>query len=191
MRPIQWHLKNHWHIPESLEKVIPIPRSLHHHLLWWLKEENVLPGQHLHPLRHAVQIFTDALNEGWSAHLGDYTARGGLSVPENHLHINFLELKAVLLALKTFEPLCWGLVVLVATDSTTVVAYINKEGGMRSGSLCALLWRLLSLCNLREICLRVCPIPGCLNVIADKLSQHLQVIQTEWPLHLDNFAQMR
>ena len=29
MRPIQWHLKNHWRIPESLEKVIPIPRSLH------------------------------------------------------------------------------------------------------------------------------------------------------------------
>ena len=50
MRPIQWHLKNHWHIPESLEKVIPIPRSLHPHLHWWLKEENVLPGQHLHPL---------------------------------------------------------------------------------------------------------------------------------------------
>ena len=34
MRPIQWHLKNHWHIPESLEKVIPMPRSLHPHLLW-------------------------------------------------------------------------------------------------------------------------------------------------------------
>ena len=29
MRPIQWHLKSHWHILESLEKVIPIPRSLH------------------------------------------------------------------------------------------------------------------------------------------------------------------
>ena len=28
MRPIQWHLKNNWRIPESLEKVIPIPRSL-------------------------------------------------------------------------------------------------------------------------------------------------------------------
>ena len=26
MRPIQWHLKNNWGIPESLEKVIPIPR---------------------------------------------------------------------------------------------------------------------------------------------------------------------
>ena len=73
------------------------------HLLWWLKEENFLSGQHLHPLRHAVQIFTDASNEGWGAHLGDYTARGGWSVPESKLHINFLELKAVLLALKAFE----------------------------------------------------------------------------------------
>ena len=25
MRPIQWHLKNNWRVPESLEKVIPIP----------------------------------------------------------------------------------------------------------------------------------------------------------------------
>ena len=26
MRPIQWHLKNNWRVPESLEKVIPVPR---------------------------------------------------------------------------------------------------------------------------------------------------------------------
>ena len=38
MRPIQWHLKNNWWVPESLEKVIPIPRSLHPHLQWWLEE---------------------------------------------------------------------------------------------------------------------------------------------------------
>ena len=28
---IQWHLKKNWRVPESLEKVIPIPRSLHPH----------------------------------------------------------------------------------------------------------------------------------------------------------------
>ena len=60
MRPIQWHLKNNWRVPESLEKVIPIPRSLHPHLRWWLEESNVLPGQPLHLLKHALQIFTDA-----------------------------------------------------------------------------------------------------------------------------------
>ena len=190
MRPIQWHLKSHWHIPESLEKVIPIPKSLHPHLRWWLKEENILTGQHLHPLRHTVQIFTDASNEGWGAHLGDYTARGVWSVPVSKLHINFLELKAVFLALKAFESLCRGRVVLVATDNTTVVAYINKEGGMCSGSVCALLWRLLCWCNLREICLRARHIPGQLNVVADKLSRHRQVIQTEWFLHLDVFTEI-
>ena len=65
MRPIQWHLKRHWRVPESLEKAIPVPRTLHPHLQWWTKETNVLLGQPLHPLRHALQVFTDASKEGW------------------------------------------------------------------------------------------------------------------------------
>ena len=60
MRPIQWHLKRHWRVPKSLEKEIPVPRTLHPHLQWWAKETDVLLGQPLHPLRHALQIFTDA-----------------------------------------------------------------------------------------------------------------------------------
>ena len=100
MRPIQWHLKNHWRIPESLEKVIPIPKSLHPHLQWWLEEDNVLTGQSLHPIKHTLQIFTDASKEGRGAHLNEYTARGARSLPESKLHINNLELKAVFLALK-------------------------------------------------------------------------------------------
>ena len=36
MRPIMWHHththKDNWRVPESLEKVIPVPRSLHPHL---------------------------------------------------------------------------------------------------------------------------------------------------------------
>ena len=124
MRPIQWHLKNNWRVPESLEKVIPVPKSLHP-----LEESNVLLGQPLHPLKHALQIFTDASNEGWGAHLDDHTARGTWSLPESKLHINHLELKAVFLALKEFRTLVCNKTVLIATDNTTVVAYINKEGG--------------------------------------------------------------
>ena len=51
---------------------------------------------------------------------------------------------------------------------------------MRSGSLCALLWRLLCWCNLRHVVLKARHIPGRLNVIADKLSRQGQIIQTEW-----------
>ena len=83
------------------------PRSLHPHLKWWyphlkwwLEESSVLQGQPLHPLKHALQIFTDASKEGWGARLNEHTARGTWSVPESKLHINYLELKAVFLALK-------------------------------------------------------------------------------------------
>ena len=195
MRPIQWHLKNNWRVPESLEKIIPLPRSLHPHLQWWLQEGNVLQGQPLHPIKHALQIFTDASKEGWGIHLNESTARGSWSIPESKLHINYLELKAVLLALKEFQDLCVGEIVLVARDNTTVVAYINKEGGMRSGPLCALLWRILTWCSQRQVTLKARHIPGHLNVIADKLSRLGQTIQTEWSLlpevfqpHIDLFA---
>ena len=188
MRPIQWHLKKHWHVQELLEKIIPIPLSLHAHLRWWLNPDNVLSGQPLHPLQHALQLFTDASNKGWGSHLGDYMTKGLWSRSESALHINLLELKAVLLALKQFEQLCCNQIVLVCMDNTTVVSYINKEGGMNSGSLCALLWRLLLWCNQRQIILRARHIPGHLNVIADKLSRHNQVIQTEWSLLPEVFA---
>ena len=171
MRPIQWHLKNNWRVPESLDKVIPVPRSLHPYLRWWLEESNVLPGQPLHPLKHALQIFTDTSKKGWGAHLDEHTARRTWSLPESKLHINHLELKAVFLALKEFQSFCCNKTVLIATDNTTVVAYINKDGGMKSGSLCALLWRILSWCTRKLVTLRARHIPGRLNMIADKLSQ--------------------
>ena len=55
---------------------------------------------------------------------------------------------------------------------------------MKSGSLCALLWKILSWCTRL---LKACPIPGWLNMIADKLSRLGQTIQTEWSLHPEVF----
>ena len=42
---------------------------------------------------------------------------------------------------------------------------------MKSGSLCALLWRILSWCTRKQVTLKARHIPGRLNVIADKLSR--------------------
>ena len=80
-----------------------------------------------------------------------------------------------------------GLSGLVATDNTTVVAYINKEGGMKLGSQCALLWRILSWCTRKQVTLKARHIPSRLNVIADELSRLGQTIQTEWSLHREVF----
>ena len=53
----------------TLEKQLWVSESLE-------KEDNVLKVQPLHPLKHALQIFTDASKEGWDAHLVEHTARG-------------------------------------------------------------------------------------------------------------------
>ena len=129
MTPIQWHLKQNWRVPKSLEKVTSVPRSLHPHLKWWLEESNVLQGQPLYPLKHALQLFTGISKEDWGTHLNDQTARGTWSLPESKLRINYLELKADILTIKEFHDLCQNNIVLIATDKTIVVAYINKQGG--------------------------------------------------------------
>ena len=105
------------------------------------------------PNKHVLQIFTDASIEGWGTHLDEHTVRGTWSLPGSKLHINYLERKAVFLALKEFQDLCSNKIVLVTTDNTTVVLYINKEGGMRSGPLCALLWRILTWCTRKQVTL--------------------------------------
>ena len=87
----------------------------------------MLPGQPLHPLKHALQIFTDTSKEGWGARLNERTARGTLSLPESKLHINHLEIKAVFLALKEFQDLCCNNIVLVATD-TSGCLYQQRRG---------------------------------------------------------------
>ena len=58
---------------------------------------------------------------------------------EKRLHINVLELKGVSLALQSFKDQCQNQTVLVATDNSIVVAYINKQGRTDSSEMCALL----------------------------------------------------
>ena len=53
---------------------------------------------------------------------------------------------------------------------------------MRSGPLCALLWRMLTWCTQKQVTLKARHIPGWLNVVADKVSRLGQTIQTEWSL---------
>ena len=132
----------------------------------------------------------DASNEGWGAHLDQSSTKGLRSDGEKRLHINVLELKAVSLALRSFKDQCQNQTVLVETDNSTVVAYINKQGGTHSAEMCALLWKIMIWCHHYHITLRDRHIPGCPNVMADLLSRSNQVQSTEWSLHPEVFKQI-
>ena len=116
--------------------------------------------------------------------------KGLWSDREKRLHINVLELKAVSLALRDFKDQCQNQTVLVATDNSTVVAYINKQGGTHSAEMCALLWKIMTWCHHYHITLKASYIPECLNVMADLLSRSNQVQSTEWSLHPQVFEQI-
>ena len=111
---------------------------------------------------------------------------GGFGVStcsEHKLQINVLEFKTVILALQHWVSVLHGHHVMIATDNSTVVAYINKQGGTHSHALLRLVVDLFLWLQTQDIVIRARHIPGCLRVIADSLSLENQPITTECPQH--------
>ena len=185
MRPFQFHLKEHWRYPQSLDNLLPWTETIYAHLDWWQNPQNVMKGADLHPKDHSIQLFTDASNEGCGAHLDQSSTQGLWSDREKRLHINVLELKGVSLALQKLQgPVsepnsCNG-----QLDSGSLH---NKQGGTHLAEMCALLW---TWCDHYYNTLKARHIPGCLNVMADLLSRSNQVQSTEWSLHPQDLSKV-
>ena len=87
------------------------------------------------------------------------------------------------LALQSFLELVAGRYVTRMCDNSMVVAYINKQGGTVSRSLCSLAKQLLRWMESLDVHLNARYLPGQSNALADLLSRWDQVIGTEWSLH--------
>ncbi len=98
---------------------------------------------------------------------------GSLRALDRVWHINCLELWAVHLALRQIRPLLLGKHVLVRTDNTAAVSYINRLGGIRSHRMSQLARHLLLWSHTQFKSLRAVHIPGKLNRAADALSRQL------------------
>ncbi len=88
-------------------------------------------------------LTTDASLTGWGA-ISEGRSSQGLW-KDHHLswRINRLDMLAVFLALKNFLTDLRGHRVLVRSDNTSVVSYINPQGGLRSRPLCKLACQIL------------------------------------------------
>ena len=183
LRPLQRHfhslgLTNRFTPPRQSDPVV-----LANLLRQWLDPHFLTSGIPIRSFQTDYTIFADASNQGWGAHMGDSKISGTWTLIDRKLHINCLELKAVTCALQHWAPLLQGHQVMVATDNSTVVSYINKQGGTRSTSLLRLTVELFLWLESQDIIVRARHIPGCLNVIAVHLSRPNQPIPTEWSLH--------
>ena len=117
------------------------------------------------------------------AHLLDQLVSGVWSDQEKSLHINLLEMKALFLGIQAFREDVTGHHVTAMCDNSTVLAYVNKQGGTVSRALCLLTSCLLRWTESFDIHLDARYLPGQANVLADLLSRCGQVVETEWSLH--------
>ena len=130
-----------------------------------------------------LHLYSDASCSAWGAHLLDQHMSGVWSDQEKLLHINLLEMKALFLGLQAFREEVIGHQVTAMCDNSTVVAYVNKQGGTVSRALCLLTSRLLRWTENFDAHLDARYLPGENNVLADVLSRRGQVVGAEWSLH--------
>ncbi len=184
MRPLQLWLKTRvpWTAWTSGRLSIAVTRGCIEALAPWRNPNFFSRGVPLGLVASRVVVTTDASTLGWGAVCEGMPASGQWSEPQIRWHINRLELEAVFLALKEFQTQLERQHVLIRTDNTSVVSYINRQGGVRSKALCKQAAMLLLWADSRLLSIRATHIPGLLNRGADMLSRR-RIPQGEWRLH--------
>ncbi|CAL4197302.1 unnamed protein product [Meganyctiphanes norvegica] len=137
-RSLQLDLVKHLSPTPNWNSLLVLSPSACSDLRWWLECDLDLRPARLTSFSPSHRMETDASLVGWGAYLhsGSYT-QGRWSASESKLHINYLELKAVLLAIQSLLPGFSEVSLLVLCDNTPTVCYINHMGGTKSRFLCA------------------------------------------------------
>ncbi|KAL0199702.1 hypothetical protein M9458_002889, partial [Cirrhinus mrigala] len=203
MRPLQWWLKTRGFSPRGNPlRMIKVTRRCLRALDMWRRPWFLSQGPVLGAPCRRVTLATDASLTGWGAVMNGHPARGLWSGHQLTWHINCLEMLAVFQALKHFLPDLRDRHVLVRTDNTSVVSYINHQGGLRSRPLYKLAHQILVWSRDKLLSLRAVYVPGHLNLGADILSRqgprpgewmlHPEVVKQIWrvfgPAQVDLFA---
>ena len=142
-------------------------------------------------LRPQITVYTDSSKVGWGA----FWVQGGLEYGEvwpldiQELHINILELKAILTALKFLNPHVKNRLVHLFIDNTTAIACIRKGGSNASKSCNAVTESIYRLAWKHGITFKLSYCPTKLNVEADRASRAF-ISSGEWTLSPDTITQV-
>ena len=149
-------------------------------ILWWKTHVHASFKSIIDPPFTSV-LTTDASLDGWGAVFDEIAIGGRWTKTEASLHINALELKAVLLALESFCKTMHDDHIRVKSDNVTAVTYINKMGGTKSKS-CNMITKLIwEFCMKRNLLISAEHLPGVNNIQADLASRKFND-DIEWSL---------
>lgn len=121
MHPLQWQLRAQWsQFAGDPLHLVPAPWECQEVVQWRLQEERCLQGVLLQLPTPSLLLYTDSCHKNQSAS-GVWTSE------KMGMHINVLEMMAVILALHAFLSVLAGELVIMS-DNVTVVAKLAKQG---------------------------------------------------------------
>ncbi|XP_068098726.1 uncharacterized protein [Hyperolius riggenbachi] len=172
----------------NLDKKVFIPYYIKTLLQWWSEPSQLTVGC-LWDFPTQRIITTDASSWGWGAHMDSSPIQGTWDSSLRLAHSNIRELEAVRQALLHFQDQIRFQHVTIRSDNSTVVAYLNHQGGTRSRTIMMraeriLLWAEKNLASLKAVHLR-----GMLNQVADFLSRS-ELNQDSWSLNQEVFLEI-
>jgi len=101
-----------------------------HDLEWWISN---LPSAYddIYKGLPSKALITDASNSGWGAVFGELKTEGLWNTEEQTLHLNALEMKAMLFGLKSLVHY-HDFLLQILSDNTTAVHIVDKMGSSHS-----------------------------------------------------------
>ena len=119
----------------SFEAIVTLDNSAKEELLWWVHQLATWNGRTILSETPDLVVESDASLLGWSAVSGGVHTGGLWSKKERTQHINYLELMAGALAVRTFAKHKRNIHVRLRMDNQTAIFYVNRMGGTRAQSL--------------------------------------------------------
>ena len=171
------------------EAQLDVTRRMKMDLSWWIEEAAKHNGRTIQITHWDLTIETDASKLGWGAFCQGVRTGGSWTPLEKRRHINYLELLAAFLALRSFLASKRRLSVLLRIDNVTAIAFLNRMGGTHSQELSDLAVEVWRWCLENEITIHAEHLPGRENVRADWESRHVRD-SSDWMLQRSIFLQL-
>lgn len=140
-------LQNH---RDNYDAKIFLPSLILEDLNWWVNNIFKISCP-MRTLSYSKEIYTDASRTGWGAVCDNNTVSGRWKSAELAHHINYLELLAAFLGLKSFLKDDNHCTILLRIDNTTAISYINRQGGIQFPHLNNLTRTIWQWCERRDI----------------------------------------
>ena len=167
----------------DFEQICALTEKAYIDINYWLHRSDIDCGRKITEKDPEMVIQTDASLQMWGAVLNDLQKGENWSTKDLNYagrNINALELMAIKYAIQNFLQIVRKKTVLIRSDNTTAVCYVNNMGGHTSDICDNIAREIWKIAIENTINLKCAFIAGCNNNFADFMSRLSDKKNTEW-----------